>query len=156
MKILLHKGFWGLLLAWLLAGCGEEIATTTKVTLSSPSKATEKATYADKVNWAKDLDTAFTLSKEQNKPLIVMVESHGCRWCIKMKKETLNAPDVLKKLDEFIIVKVLRENPADRSRLPEFKHVPIMFFYQPNGELFDNLRGYFIAEDFLEYLNELS
>ena len=156
MKVLLHKGFWGILLAWLLVGCDNKTNTTAETTPPSPPTTTEKATYVDRVNWIKDLDTAFSLSKEQNKPLIVMVESHGCRWCIKMKEETLNAPDVLKKLDEFVIVKVLRENPADRSRLPEFKHVPIMFFYQPNGELFDSLRGYFIAEDFLEYLNELN
>lgn len=154
--MLQHRGVWSLLWVWLLVGCGEEQPTTEQVTPSSPPETIQKAEYVDQVKWVKDLDTAFALAKEQNKPLIVMVESHGCRWCIKMKKETLNTPKVLTKLDEFVIVKVLRENPADRSRLPEFKHVPIMFFYQPNGELFDNLRGFFEAEDFLGYLNELS
>ncbi|MCH9740656.1 MAG: thioredoxin family protein [Epsilonproteobacteria bacterium] len=155
MKMLLQKRLGVLMLSFLLLGCNEE-KSITKTTAPEPSETTEKLAYVDHVKWAKDLDSAFALSKEQNKPLIVMVESHGCRWCIKMKETTLNDPKVLKKLDEFIIVKVLRENPADRSRLPEFKHVPIMFFYQANGELFDNLRGYFVADDFLEYLNELN
>ncbi|MBD3793207.1 MAG: thioredoxin family protein [Campylobacterales bacterium] len=147
-----------IILIGFMTGCEEK--GTTSVQTDQPSNSQhyiEKTTEStDQVHWVKDLDTAFALSKEQNKPLIVMVESHGCRWCTKMKENTLNNPKVLEKLNEFVIVKVLRENSEDRSRLPEFRHVPIMFFYQPDGELFDNLRGYFEPEDFLEYLDELS
>jgi thioredoxin-related protein len=107
------------------------------------------------IPWEKDLATAFVRAKNENKELLVMAVSEGCRWCDKMKEKTLSNPKVLKKLEKYIMVQADRETPSERNQLPEFKHVPIIFFMTPQKEVIDNLRGYFKADDFLDYLNEM-
>jgi len=107
------------------------------------------------IPWEKDLKTAFTKAKKENKKLLIMAVSKGCRWCEKMKKETLSNRKVAKRLEKYILVKADRETSSERDQLPPFKHVPIIFFMTPDKEVIDNLRGYFEPEDFLEYITEL-
>jgi len=107
------------------------------------------------IPWVKDLPTAFERAKQENKMVMVMATSKGCRWCEKMKATTLSNKKVAKKLEKYILVQADRETPSQRDQLPEFKHVPIIFFMTPQKEVIDNLRGYFEAEDFLEYLKEM-
>jgi thioredoxin-related protein len=113
----------------------------------------EKDDYG--IPWAKNLPTAFALAKKENKNLLIMAVSTGCGWCKKMKKRTLSNPEVAKRLEKYILVQADRETPSEREQLPSFKHVPIIFFMTPNKEVIDNMRGYYLAEDFLEYLNEI-
>jgi len=107
------------------------------------------------IPWEKDLPTAFTKAKADNKIVMVMAVSEGCKWCEKMKKKTLADPKVAKKLSNYILVMADRETESERNQLPPFKHVPIIFFMTHEKESLDNLRGYFDAEDFLEYLTDL-
>ena len=107
------------------------------------------------IPWAKDLPTAFALAKKENKNLLVMAVSVGCGWCKKMKERTLSNIEVAKRLEKYILVQADRETPSEREQLPSFKHVPIIFFMTPDKELIDNMRGYYLADDFLEYLNEI-
>jgi thioredoxin-related protein len=107
------------------------------------------------IPWVKDLSTAFKLAKEENKNVMIMAVSVGCGWCKKMKQRTLSNKTVAKRLENYILVQADRETPSQREQLPPFKHVPILFFMTPKKEMIDNMRGYYTAEDFLEYLNEI-
>ncbi|MBU1667737.1 thioredoxin family protein [bacterium] len=134
---------------FIFTACSDEKSSTDL----SKTSVEKKETYD--IPWVKDLPTAFELAKKEKKNVMVMAVSEGCRWCDKMKAKTLSNEKVAKKLQEYILVQADRETPSQRDQLPEFKHVPIIFFMKPNREVIDNLRGYFEAEDFLEYLNEL-
>lgn len=120
---------------------------------------TKKSTYERNIGyeipWEKDLDSAFLKAKKEKKILIIMAVSDGCQWCERMKKNTLSNPQVLKRLQNYVLVMADRETKNEKSQLPPFKHVPIIFFMTHEKETIDNLRGYFEAEDFLEYLNDL-
>ncbi|CAA6816124.1 MAG: Unknown protein [uncultured Sulfurovum sp.] len=107
------------------------------------------------IPWEKDLDTAFKKAKEEKKILMVMAVSDDCVWCEKMKKKTLSEPKVAKKLENYVLVMADRETEDERGQLPPFKHVPVIFFMTHEKETLDNLRGYFSAEDFLEYLVDI-
>jgi len=124
---------------------------------SDEGKVKTAAIESDKygIPWAKDLPTAFALAKKENKNLLVMAVSVGCGWCKKMKERTLSNIEVAKRLEKYILVQADRETPSEREQLPSFKHVPIIFFMTPDKELIDNMRGYYLADDFLEYLNEI-
>ena len=106
------------------------------------------------IPWEKDLETAFSKAKTEKKIVMVMAVSEGCKWCEKMKKETLSNPKVAQKLKNYILVMADRETPSEKEQLPPFKHVPIIFFMSHEKEALDNLRGYFAADDFLEYLTD--
>jgi len=135
------------------------ISTIFIFTACSDEGKKETATIAEKdqygIPWAKDLPTAFALAKKENKNLLVMAVSVGCGWCKKMKQRTLSNPKVAKRLEKYILVQADRETPSEREQLPPFKHVPIIFFMTPEKEVIDNMRGYYLADDFLEYLNEI-
>ena len=67
------------------------------------------------LEWIKDLDTAFTLAKKEHKNVMVLVEGENCRWCKKMKHRTLSDETVEKRLEKFIVVKIMREDPQAMS-----------------------------------------
>ncbi len=107
------------------------------------------------IPWEKDLDTAFKKAKEEKKILIVMAVSDNCQWCEKMKKNTLSSPKIAEKLKNYVLVMADRETEDEKNQFPPFEHVPIIFFMTHEKEIIDDLRGYFEAEDFLEYLIDL-
>jgi thioredoxin-related protein len=131
----------------------------TLLLLTFPACDSKKSTYEKNIGygipWEKDLNTAFTKAKEENKILMVMAVSDNCQWCEKMKKHTLANPAVAKRLKNYVLVMADRETEEERNQLPPFEHVPIVFFMTHEKETIDNLRGYFEAEDFLEYLTDL-
>jgi thioredoxin-related protein len=119
----------------------------------------KKTTYEKNIGygipWEKDLNSAFIKAKKEKKLLIVMAVSDDCQWCEKIKKNTLANPAVAKRLKNYVLVMADRETENERNQLPPFEHVPIIFFMTHEKETIDNLRGYFEAEDFLEYLTDL-
>ncbi len=134
----------------LFSSCSEE--QEIKESIEKKSKVNKEENYG--IPWEKDLPTAFEKAKEENKTLMIMAVSDGCSWCKKMKKRTLSNPEVAKRLEKYVLVTADRETPSEREQLPEFKHVPIIFFMSPQKENLDNMRGYYAPDDFLTYLNE--
>ncbi len=107
------------------------------------------------VEWVKDVDTAFALAKKEHKNMMVLVEGENCRWCKKMKHRTLSDEDVEKRLEKFVIVKVMREEPSAMSVLPQIKGVPTIFFMNENKAVLEEVVGYFEVEDFISYINDV-
>jgi thioredoxin-related protein len=94
------------------------------------------------LEWVKDLDTAFTLAKKEHKDVMVMVEGENCRWCKKFKHRTLTDESVEKRLEKFIVVKVMREDEAVIATLPPIQGVPTVFFMTENREVIKDVLGY--------------
>ena len=46
------------------------------------------------VNWLPWGDEALTLSKQQNKPLLVSIGYSACHWCHVMEEESFSRKDV--------------------------------------------------------------
>jgi len=106
------------------------------------------------IPWEQNLSIAFDKAKKENKIVMVMAHSQGCRWCEKLEKNTLSDIRVLSELNKYILVKADRETPSERIQLPEFNHVPVVFFMTPQKGEIESILGYFEADDFLEYLQE--
>jgi thioredoxin-related protein len=130
----------------LVLGCSEEKSENKTV------KVEKEENYG--IPWEKDLETAFKKAKDENKTLMIMAVSDGCSWCKKMKQRTLSNPKVAERLENYVLATADRETPSERAQLPDFKHVPIIFFMSPEKENLDNMRGYYAPDDFLSYLNE--
>ncbi len=127
-------------------------------TACKSTSSTKKTTYEKNkgygIPWEKDLDSAFSKAKKENKIVMVMAVSDGCVWCEKMKKKTLSSPEVAKKLKNYVLVMADRETQDEKAQLPPFEHVPVTFFMTHEKEALENFRGYFSPEDFLQYLND--
>lgn len=94
------------------------------------------------LEWTKDLDTAFTLAKKEQKDVMVLVEGENCRWCKKFKHRTLTDESVEKRLEKFILVKVMREDESVMSQLPPVEGVPTVFFMTEEKVLIKDILGY--------------
>jgi thioredoxin-related protein len=107
------------------------------------------------LDWAKDLNSAFALAKKEKKNVMVLVEGENCRWCKKLKYRTLQDEAVEKRLEKFVVVKVMREDPLAMSKLPSIQGVPTTFLMKANKEVVEQVIGYFNVEDFISYINDV-
>lgn len=107
------------------------------------------------IEWVKDIDSAFTLAKKEHKYVMVLVEGENCRWCKKLKHRTLSDETVEKRLENFITVKVMREDTIAVSGLPHIKGVPTIFFMNESKAVMKEILGYADAEDFISYINSV-
>lgn len=107
------------------------------------------------LDWVKDIDTALTVAKKEHKTIMVFVEGEHCKWCKKMKHGTLSDDVVEKRLEKFVLVKVMRENGVAMSVLPPVRGVPTIFFMKDNKAIIEEIIGYFDVTDFISYLNDV-
>lgn len=107
------------------------------------------------LEWVKDINTALTLAKKEHKNIMVFVEGENCRWCKKMKYRTLSDESVEKRLEKFVVVKVMREDGDTMSVLPPVQGVPTIFFMKENKTVIEEIIGYFDVVDFLSYIDDV-
>jgi protein disulfide-isomerase len=108
---------------------------------------------ANDLKWESDLSAAFENSSTQDKPLMIFIEKDNCKWCEKMRRETLSDSGIQKRLEKFILVK-LNKNDLDILKLPYTKYVPTTYFYSPKGEIKVKVIGYNVIEDFNSYIDD--
>jgi thioredoxin-related protein len=111
--------------------------------------------FSSEIVWQTDFEKAFTQAKKEHKVVMLMVEGKHCQWCKKMKKKTLNNPEVLKRLSEYIPLKIMRADKAVTQKLPIIYGVPTVFFMSENKEVLESVVGYFGVNDFISYINDV-
>jgi len=107
------------------------------------------------LDWSKDINTALETAKKEHKSIMVMVEGEHCRWCKKMKGRTLSDNKVEKRLEKFVVVKVMREDGNAMAKLPPVEGVPTIFFMKSNKAIIEEVIGYFNVEDFISYIDDV-
>ncbi|HFQ61322.1 MAG TPA: thioredoxin family protein [Epsilonproteobacteria bacterium] len=107
------------------------------------------------VDWVKDLDTALATAQKEHKNVMVMVEGEFCRWCKKMKGRTLSDERIEKRLEQYVVVKVMREDASIMAKLPPVEGVPTIFFMKPNKAVIQEVLGYEDVTDFNATLNDV-
>ena len=107
------------------------------------------------LDWVKDINTALVVAKKEHKTIMVLVEGENCRWCTKMKHRTLSDDAVEKRLEKFVIVKVMREDGTAMSVLPPVRGVPTIFFMKDDKAIIEEIIGYFDVTDFLSYIDDV-
>jgi len=107
------------------------------------------------VDWVKDINAALETAKKEHKNVMVMVEGEHCRWCKKMKGRTLTDDAVEKRLKNYVVVKVMREDGNAMAKLPPVEGVPTIFFMKDDKAVIEKVMGYFNVEDFISYINDV-
>jgi len=118
----------------------------------------------DPVHWQEWNSKTIARARAENKLILISIGYFACHWCHVMQKESYQAEDVAKVLnDKFIAVKVDRElNPALDARLIEFVNRtrgysgwPLNVFITPQGyPLFGMV--YLPHDDFKKLTQQLS
>ena len=107
------------------------------------------------LEWAKDIDTAILTAQKAHKNVMVMVEGEHCRWCKKMKGRTLSDESIEKRLEKYVVVKVMRADGNAMAKLPPVNGVPTIFFMKSNKAVIQEVLGYLDVEDFISTINDI-
>ena len=150
---------------FLLQGCNEKTDKTSSLVtpdLKEKKQKSHKQTLPDTIetlgnlNWHSNVREAFSLAKKEQKNVIIMVGEDNCRWCVKMKKNTLSNPRIQKQLQKYILVSIKRSDKEAVRNVAEFDgNIPSFFFLDENKEVLEAIVGYFNANDFLGYILEI-
>ena len=93
--------------------------------------ASEKSTYLlqhkdNPVNWYPWSEEAFEAARREDKPIFLSIGYSTCHWCHVMAHESFEDSEVAKVLEDFICIKVDREERPD----PEVKVFYVKGFRQ--------------------------
>lgn len=108
---------------------------------------------AGDLHWEKDLQGAFDKAAASKRPLMVMVESKTCRWCVKMKHRTLENDTIAKRLQHFVLVKIDRDVISSEF-VPYAKYVPTIYFMTADKKILESVPGYFDVSDFHSWIDD--
>jgi thioredoxin-related protein len=111
--------------------------------------------FSEGLQWRATLDEAIVEAKKQDKIIMVFVESEYCKWCTRMKNRTLINPEVVERLTQIEIVKVMRDDYEVLQDFPYIRGVPTIFFITPDKKIIEQIIGYVDVTDFLSYLNDV-
>lgn len=106
------------------------------------------------INWEKDYAAALQKSKELNRPVMFIVSSHTCRYCVILEKETLSDPAVVEAVNKDFVSAIVYTDDNDFFPNELFTGgTPTIWFLEPSGEpMFQPLMGALGVEAYLEAL----
>ncbi|MFA6143285.1 MAG: thioredoxin fold domain-containing protein [Sulfurimonas sp.] len=114
--------------------------------------------FGANIKWEKDYASALKQSKQLNKPMMFIVSSHQCHFCVQFENTTLKDPKVVTKLNADYVnaVVYMDENPI----FPRDLYVggtPATWFIKGNGEpLFEPIMGAVDSVNFAKALDVVS
>jgi len=110
------------------------------------------------IKWEKDYTTALKQAKALNKPMMFIISSHNCRYCIQLESTTLKDPKVVQKINSHYVAAIayVDENPLFPREL-YVGGTPATWFIKGNGEpMFEPVMGAIDATSFLKALDVVS
>jgi len=93
-------------------------------------------------------------SKRQHKPLMVLVTAEHCKYCSKMKRETLSDAEVKRNIKGFLFTKVDKTNLDAQTFLPPTRYTPTVYFISPKFIIVNSVKGYLNAYDFNMWVDD--
>jgi len=169
---------YGLLTALVLlaavAGCKPAVEPDEPIRTSNPvgemrSDLTKKLEAEDaRFDWY-DYSDALTKARKDNKYVMIVFYTDWCKWCKKLKNETLTDPAVASYIkDNFVAVQINAESASTvihemrKMTMLELAeeygvtNFPTVWFLAPDGTRAKALNGYLPPEDFLTYLQYIN
>jgi thioredoxin-related protein len=101
-----------------------------------------------------ELKNFLLKAKNQQKPLMVMVTSEECRYCKKMKNETLKNSKVEEELQDFLFARIDKEDSEAKRYLPTINYAPTIFFVSPKFQIINTAEGYLPPHKFIPWIED--
>ena len=113
--------------------------------------------FGAQLQWAKDYKTGIAQAQKENKPVMFIISSHSCKYCLLLDRTTLKDPKIIEKLNKnFIAIRSWTDRgdyipPILAQNTPG---LPGIWFLLPNGDpMYQPLLGYAKAEYFVGALD---
>jgi thioredoxin-related protein len=114
------------------------------------------AADATKVAWHSDVESAWKITQEHGRPLLVFVTRESCLYCVQMKEGTYNDVAVAGAVNRSFVPLVI--DGGGKSQLLRDLRVsayPSTFVISPQAVILDRIDGYVPPEKLANRLNSL-
>lgn len=114
------------------------------------------AADAAKVAWHRDVESAWKITQEHGRPLLVFVTRESCLYCVQMKEGTYNDVAVAGAVNRSFVPLVI--DGSGKSQLLRDLRVsayPSTFVISPQAVILDRIDGYLPPEKLASRLNSL-
>ena len=101
-----------------------------------------------------NLKSSLLKSKQQNKPLMVLVTAEHCKYCSKMKRETLSNSSVKNNIKDFLFTRGDKNILDAQKFLPNTRYTPTVYFISPKFVIVNSVKGYLNADDFNMWVDD--
>jgi len=125
---------------------------------AAPVLSDDTHTYHGDTEWRTDIDEAQRIAAEENKPLLIYFWTTWCTYCEDYNANAYSNPNVLKQLDDFVLLAVnLEDNSQQAGQLQQrydANYPPQHVAVTPDGEVLVEINGYAETDAFQGYLDE--
>ncbi len=114
------------------------------------------AADATKVAWHDNVESAWKITQEHGRPLLVFVTRESCFYCVQMKERTYNDIAVAGAVNQSFVPLVI--DGGGKSQLLKDLRVsayPSTFVISPQAVILDRIDGYLPPEKLASRLNSL-
>ena len=119
-------------------------------------------TQLNRLSWVDDIDLALKLALSENKLILIEFMADWCPPCKRMEKETFSNEKVVKKLNEFILVKINIDNQQEIAQ--EFNGnakkyggigVPNILFLDKKKNIVHRIIGFHSASELITVMDSV-
>lgn len=117
---------------------------------------------AAEINWQQTYSEALAVSKNENKPIMVIFTADWCVFCKKLENQTFTNPQIIREINNnFVAVKIDKDKNGQIAKDFNVQGIPDMFFLTPFNtesgvQTIARQLGFIEAKDLLPGLQQIA
>lgn len=117
---------------------------------------------AAEINWQSSYAEALAVSKNENKPILVIFTADWCVFCKKLENQTFTNSKIIREINNnFVAVKINKDKEADIANDFNVRGIPDMYFLTPFNteadlQIIARQLGFIEAENLLPGLKQIA
>lgn len=95
------------------------------------------------IRWQHELDKAIATARQKKQPILLFLTTTNCRYCVRMKQETLADPNIVGQVSKSFVPVTLADSEApELVRRLGIKIFPATVVLSPGAEVLESISGY--------------